>query len=151
MALDLSTVSTGVVVGANAWHSDRPYIFTVKPEEPKAPVAQRIQSIATQLALTAQNNRVDRVVIERLSSVRNGRTTRVLAMLHGAVLQAIHLYAPSAVVLWVHQSSAIAHIGAKRGKDGTAKRVRALGYAFKNQDEADALCIFLSEKLGEPL
>lgn len=162
LALDLSTTATGVVYGD--WGALKvEEMFTIKPKVVKAPTIvdplmksaaqERIWAIAMELKEHYERISVEHghpvVVIEALQSVRNARTTRLLAMLHGAVQVAFRL-AGCARVYWVHQGTAKAHIGAVGGKAAVMKRVKGLGYRPKTQDEADALCVWLAAKHGKP-
>lgn len=150
MALDLSTTSTGVAMGCPATPALR--TLTIKPHtEAKASAHERIVSVTEQVVnlyrdLQSATNSSPYVVIEELASIRNGKTTKMLARLHGAVEYALKRCGAPAV-MWVHQATAKARLGlppTRSDKAAVMKRVKALGYRPSNFDEADAVAVYLS-------
>lgn len=146
IALDLSTTATGVAAGKP--HEYLEHLLTIRPapgetQDRIIDVAMQVRALYAEVVMVKQCKPV--VVMESLSSVRNARTTRVLAQLHGAVMMALR-DAGCAQVMWVHQATAKRFLGVKGGKVEVMKRVKALGYAPSNHDESDALAVWLAHR-----
>lgn len=151
IGLDLSTVSTGVVVGDPAMLKAS-HCMTIKARGRS--VRERIWHMAMEVKAEVANascvhQKTPIVVIEELGSIRNGKTTKVLSQLHGAVYAALK-FTSCEDIGWVHQSTAKAHIGAVGGKEAVLKRVKALGFRPGNSDEADAFAVWLAWKSRKP-
>jgi Holliday junction resolvasome RuvABC endonuclease subunit len=144
VALDLSTVSTGVAIG-NPGNSSALMCTTIAPKSKDS--TERAFAIAEAVAeMCRECSKLGPVVlaIEELHSIRNMKTTRVLAMLLGMVMQSTHGIVQSVVM--VHQATAKSAVGAgsfaQAGKEAVQAAVSARGHAFKNADEADAVAVW---------
>ena len=143
LAFDLSTVATGWAVG----HAKRPTLVgTITP--PKAyELADRLVYIADAFQALVHAHEPDEVVIEELRSMRGAKTVRALAGLRGCVLmEATRFGLPVRFITQGTSYNAVGLSGNSK-KPQVVKALKAKGYIVHNDNEADAITVYVGAQL----
>ncbi len=153
MALDLSTVRTGVCIGPI--EDPKPVLVTTIKPPAKMELHHRIVYTAKAVMKLFYSNQCTFVIAEELMSMRNAVVVRALLRLHGAVLYNL-VEARQAPPLWLDQNDIKESLGLKRGcaKYLVGEKIKQMGYVTKNDDEDDAVAVWEGFKAlrdtGEP-
>ena len=144
LALDLSTTSTGYCIGKAG--ADKPKtIGTITPDRRWA-LEKRIAFIVGEILILMRSEAIGAVYCEALFYMRGAQAVRAIFMLHGAV--AYELFNLAKPCFYINQMSAKKSLGLKGNckKFEVFNEIVARGIKVKNEDESDAVAVFLNIK-----